>query len=99
MVSTVYDLIEPPLPLPQFEGDDHGGLLVRLFYPANLGPTSPSSLWPAQFALWTPDSHYTKGILDAERAPASWLLSTILNAVLGKTSFFLHPPLLAIYIQ
>ena len=77
------------LPLPQFEGDDHGGLLVRLFYPADLGPTSPSSLRPAQFALWTPDSHYTKGILYAEKVPAPWLLAPILT-VLGKALLFLH---------
>lgn len=39
--------------LGQFEGDDHGGLLVRLFYPAQLNPSQPPGT-PSTYAPWNP---------------------------------------------
>jgi len=68
----------------QFEGDEHGGLLVRLFYPAELGPTSPASLWPSQYATWMSHPRYIKGFLDFKKIAASWLLSSVTGAFVGE---------------
>ena len=43
----------PKYYISQFEGDDHGGLLVRLFYPAQLNYSQPPNL-PSTYTLWTP---------------------------------------------
>lgn len=43
--------------LGQFEGDDHGGLLVRLFYPAQLNPGQPPGS-PSTYAPWNPHKRY-----------------------------------------
>lgn len=47
--------------LGQFEGDDHGGLLVRLFYPAQLNPNQPPGS-PSTYAPWNPHKRYNPAI-------------------------------------
>ena len=41
----------------QFEGDDRGGLLVRLFYPAQLNSSQPRNL-PSTYTPWAPHKRY-----------------------------------------
>jgi platelet-activating factor acetylhydrolase len=77
----------------QFEGDKLGGLLVRLFYPAQLGSAPPS------YTNWTSHSKYLQAYLHFQRtwgpglkaaAVDNPLLNPKIPAVLGADLYIAH---------
>ena len=78
MHATIYSA-----PTSQFEGDDHGGLLVRLFYPAQLNSSQPRNS-PSAYAPWT--SH--KKSLQRHTHAIHLHNYTIILGTLGRTWSF-----------
>ena len=60
------------------DGDSQGGLLVRLFYPAN------ASEGIHRYADWTPNKRYIKGYMDFKKVTAPGLKSGILSMFVSE---------------
>ena len=60
------------------DGDSQGGLLVRLFYPANAAEGIH------RYADWTPNKRYIKGYMDFRKVKVSSLKSEIVSMFLSE---------------
>lgn len=75
----------------QLEGDEQGGLLMRLFYPSSGSGAvsesrseSDSTTGPElQYAKWFPHKKYLEGTLAWSRSWFPWLMSSLMNLFYG----------------
>ena len=63
----------------QLEGDDKGGLLLRLYYPTDATEDS----YP--YSLWNPHKNYLKGYLEAAHMRFPGLMSNLIHVLMCKS--------------
>ena len=63
----------------KLEGDDLGGLMVRLFYPTGASPGTGRSGDGFCYAPWFPSKNYVRGYLEFNKSKFSGIASSIIS--------------------